>query len=163
MKKLSKWFDRCFSVLAGLALIIMVALVFYNAILRYVFNSGFPPAEELSRFMFVWVSFIGIIIANKAGAHVSVTLLVDHLHGAAELIVRILRELVILITLAVIFYGSVLYTLNCNYKTPATHTNFMLITVSELIMAVAMIIMTMSNILKDIILHKNKGKKEDEQ
>lgn len=154
MKRLSKWFDRCFSVLASVALIMMVVLVFYNAILRYVFNSGFPPAEELSRFMFVWVSFIGIIIANKAGAHVSVSLLTDRLHDTAGLIVRILREIVILVTLGVIFYGSILYTLNCNYKTPATHTNFILISISELIMAAAMLVMTVSNILNDIILHK---------
>jgi len=49
-------------VIAGL-LALMVVLVFGNVVLRYVFNSGITMSEELSRWLFVWLIFLGAIIA----------------------------------------------------------------------------------------------------
>ena len=41
----------------------MVLMMFGNVILRYAFNSGITISEELSRFFFVWLTFIGAIVA----------------------------------------------------------------------------------------------------
>jgi hypothetical protein len=37
----------------------MVVLVFGNVVLRYGFNSGIAVSEELSRWLFVWLTFMG--------------------------------------------------------------------------------------------------------
>ena len=39
-------------------LAIMVVLVFGNVVLRYAFNMGITVSEELSRFLFVWLTFL---------------------------------------------------------------------------------------------------------
>ena len=44
-------------------------MVFGNVVLRYAFNSGIAVSEELSRFFFVWLTFIGAIVAMRDGAH----------------------------------------------------------------------------------------------
>ncbi|NDY93052.1 TRAP transporter small permease, partial [Ideonella livida] len=44
--------------LVGL-LAVMVVLVFGNVVLRYAFNSGITVSEELSRWAFVWLTFLG--------------------------------------------------------------------------------------------------------
>ena len=41
---------------------IMAVLVFGNVILRYGFNSGIVYSEEVSRFLFVWLTLIGALI-----------------------------------------------------------------------------------------------------
>mgnify|MGYP000346749033 CR=1 FL=1 len=41
----------------------MIGLVFLNAILRYCFNSGYPPSEEWARFLFIYITFFGAIEA----------------------------------------------------------------------------------------------------
>ena len=45
----------------ALGLAIMVVLVFGNVVLRYAFNSGITVSEEVSRWLFVWVTFLGAI------------------------------------------------------------------------------------------------------
>ena len=55
-------------VLAAL-LLGMVLMVFGNVVLRYAFNSGIQVSEELSRFFFVWLTFIGAIVAMRDGTH----------------------------------------------------------------------------------------------
>ena len=36
----------------------MVVMVFSNVVLRFIFNSGIPVSEELSRWSFVWLTFL---------------------------------------------------------------------------------------------------------
>ncbi len=54
----------------------MVVLVFGNVVLRYVFNSGIPISEELSRWLLVWLTFLGAIVALRQHAHLGVDTLV---------------------------------------------------------------------------------------
>ena len=34
----------------------MIGLVSYNAFLRYIFRSSFPPSEEWARFLFIYIT-----------------------------------------------------------------------------------------------------------
>ncbi len=51
--------------LMAAALMVMVVLVFGNVVLRYVFNSGITMSEELSRWLMVWLTFLGAIVALR--------------------------------------------------------------------------------------------------
>ena len=62
----------CYAVVV-LALVIMVALVFGNVVLRYAFDSGIAAAEELARICFIWCSFVGAIIALHQNVHIGIT------------------------------------------------------------------------------------------
>ena len=64
--------DRGCRVLDGLCvacLAAMVVMVFGNVVLRYVFNSGITISEELSRWLFVWMTFLGAISAVREHGH----------------------------------------------------------------------------------------------
>ena len=58
--------------LIALFLAIMVVLVFGNVVLRYAFNSGITVSEELSRWLFVWLTFLGAIVAMREHGHLGV-------------------------------------------------------------------------------------------
>ena len=58
-------------VLAGL-LLGMVIMVATNVVLRYGFNSGLNFSEEMSRYFFVWLTFIGAVLAFKDHGHIGV-------------------------------------------------------------------------------------------
>ena len=47
----------------AVCLAVMVVLVFGNVALRYIFNSGITMSEELSRWLLVWLTFLGAIVA----------------------------------------------------------------------------------------------------
>jgi TRAP-type C4-dicarboxylate transport system permease small subunit len=63
------------------AIALMLVIIFFQVISRYIFGYTFDWSEELSRFLFVWVVFIGsaLIIGDKG--HMAVQLLPDMLSG----------------------------------------------------------------------------------
>jgi TRAP-type C4-dicarboxylate transport system permease small subunit len=63
----------------ALCLTVMVALVFGNVVLRYVFNSGITVAEEMSRWFFVWLTFLGGVVALREHGHLGTEVLVGRL------------------------------------------------------------------------------------
>src|SRR5918994_5521779 len=65
--------------LIALFLAIMVVLVFGNVVLRYAFNSGITVSEEVSRWLFVWLTFLGAVVAMREHGHLGVDSLVKRL------------------------------------------------------------------------------------
>ncbi|WP_297849460.1 TRAP transporter small permease subunit, partial [uncultured Desulfovibrio sp.] len=48
-----------FEIFCAVIFLGMIGLVFYNAFLRYVFSSSYPPSEEWARFLFIYITFFG--------------------------------------------------------------------------------------------------------
>ncbi|QXL85580.1 TRAP transporter small permease [Comamonas sp. NLF-1-9] len=61
---------QTFEVLIVACLAIMGILVFGNVVLRYAFNSGIAISEELSRLLFVWLIFLGAVLASAQRVHI---------------------------------------------------------------------------------------------
>ncbi len=89
----------------------MIGLVSYNACLRYIFRSSFPPSEEWARFLFIYITFFGAIEAFYHHKHICVDLVTDHLHGMARKIVDIIATLFSLSAMALLFFGGIAYVL----------------------------------------------------
>ena len=62
----------------------MLVMVFGNVVLRYGFNSGITMSEEVSRMLFVWLTFIGAVVAMKDHAHLGMDSLVRKLPPAGK-------------------------------------------------------------------------------
>jgi TRAP-type transport system small permease protein len=74
--------DGCFKLLRffmAACLLAMVVLVFGNVVLRYAFNSGITVSEELGRWLFVWLTFIGAVVAMRDRAHLGMDSVVSRL------------------------------------------------------------------------------------
>jgi tripartite ATP-independent transporter DctM subunit len=56
----------------ALAVIVMTSLVFFQVANRYIIGWVVPWTEEVSRILFIWITFVGAYIALKANSHISV-------------------------------------------------------------------------------------------
>lgn len=74
----------------------MAVLVFGNVVARYLFNASFGWVEELTRYMMIWLAYLGAGLALRHGNHVAVMMLVDALPRAPALWLRGLVGLVML-------------------------------------------------------------------
>ena len=54
------------------AMVVLCVLVFLNVVLRYGFNSNLMLTEELARYIFVWLTFLGSILAYARNGHIRV-------------------------------------------------------------------------------------------
>ncbi|HJW57757.1 MAG TPA: TRAP transporter small permease [Burkholderiaceae bacterium] len=78
-KHLSRGVSRVLEVTIVACLAIMSILVFGNVVLRYAFDSGIAWSEELARLVFVWLIFLGAILASREHAHIGFDTLVTRL------------------------------------------------------------------------------------
>ena len=76
LQKVIGAFYRLLEVILVVAMIVMFCLVFTNVMLRTFFNSGIDFAEEIPRFAFVWITFIGAVIGMYKHTHLGVDMVV---------------------------------------------------------------------------------------
>ncbi|MDB5857296.1 MAG: Tripartite ATP-independent periplasmic transporter DctQ component [Ramlibacter sp.] len=84
----------------------MLVLVFGNVVMRYIFNSGISISEELSRMLFVWMTFIGAIVAVAEGTHLGMDSVVQRLPPAWALAFALLSDIAIVVCCVLLGQGA---------------------------------------------------------
>lgn len=92
--------------LMAASLALMVVLVFTNVVLRYALSSGIAVSEELSRWLFVWLTFLGGIVALHERAHLGTDILVSRLSMRGKKICLGLGHLLMLFVCWLLFKGT---------------------------------------------------------
>ena len=106
---LNRWIDlycRALGALMVLCLTLRVVMVFTNVVLRYAFNSGINVSEELSRWLFVWMTFMGAVVALRQRGHLGTDMLVARLSVRGKRAVLGLAYVLMLFCCALVFQGS---------------------------------------------------------
>ena len=106
MNKFERWAVKLAEALLAALLLGMVLMVFGNVVLRYAFNSGIQVSEELSRFFFVWLTFIGAIVAMRDGTHLGMDGFVSQLARRGKLVCLTLCQGLILLCCGMLFWGT---------------------------------------------------------
>lgn len=88
-----------------LCLAAMCVMVFGNVVLRHVFDSGINTSEELSRFLFIWLTFLGAIVVAREGGHLGVDMLVERLPRRARRASLIASRLLTGVCCAIFLWG----------------------------------------------------------
>jgi TRAP-type C4-dicarboxylate transport system permease small subunit len=81
-------------------------MVFGNVVLRYGFNSGITASEELSRWLFVWMTFLGAVVAVRNHAHLGTDTLVSRLPLAGKKICFVIAHVLMVGLCAVMAKGA---------------------------------------------------------
>ena len=112
---------RAVEALIALMLAVMVVLVFGNVVLRYGFDSGITVAEEISRWLFIWITFLGAIVALKEHAHLGVDMVVGRLPAPVKKLCLAASHLLMLYMLWLLYQGSVAQArINWDVQAPVT-------------------------------------------
>ena len=106
VQKLIDQICRLLSLLMVVFLSLMVLMVFGNVVLRYGFNTGITMSEELSRWLFVWMTFLGALVALRHHAHLGTDSLVSRLPVMGKKICLGLTHLLMLYLCWLMFSGA---------------------------------------------------------
>lgn len=104
--KILHWLDRHIEeVLLVLFSTVMVAVIFLQVVMRQ-FDSSLSWSEELARYCFIWLVYIGISYGVKKDRHIKVDVLLLLLKTKGKLILTIIANLLfIAFAIFVIRYG----------------------------------------------------------
>ncbi|MGJ7544275.1 TRAP transporter small permease [Variovorax sp. LT1R16] len=137
---MNRWVDGVCKGIDGLIafmLALMVVLVFGNVVLRYGFNSGITVSEELSRWLFIWMTFLGAVVALKEHGHLGVDMVVQKLSPRGKKICLALGHLVMLYIVWLLFLGSVAQArINWDVTAPTTGAPMAIVYAASIVFSV---------------------------
>lgn len=87
----------------------MAVLVFANVVSRYLLNTSIIWVEELTRYMMVWVGFLGAGLVLRLGAHIAIDTLQDLLPARAAQILRAAIVVLLALTFTAMTWLGVRY------------------------------------------------------
>lgn len=99
-------FYRLIEIILVLCMAVMLVMVFGNVVLRLFFNTGIDLSEEMPRFAFVWMTFLGGIIGLHRRSHLGVDMVVQALPVLGRKVCWAISQVVMLICALIIFYGT---------------------------------------------------------
>jgi TRAP-type C4-dicarboxylate transport system permease small subunit len=106
MKKLNALFFKLAEVTLVIMLSAMVIMVFGNVVLRYGFNDGIISSEEISRFLFIWITFLGAIVTFRDNGHLGLDSVVRKLSTRGKKLAFTLSNVLMLGCCTLMFYGT---------------------------------------------------------
>lgn len=99
-------FYRLIELVMVVCIATMLVMVFGNVVLRIFFNTGIDLSEEIPRFAFVWMTFLGAIIGMRKRAHLGVDIVVKLLPVWGQKICWALSQFIMLVCCIYIVYGT---------------------------------------------------------
>jgi len=142
----------------------MVISTFLQVIFRYLFNHPLFWSEELSRYCFVWIVFVGAAIAMKQGAHIGVDYFVMKLPSRFKNFLRIVINILIISFLVIIIKQSIFVVIvNMSQYSPAIRIPMGLIYLAipvGLSLMLGYVIIMNYQLLKSILSYQGKRRQE---
>ncbi len=143
--------EVAFQIFCATVFLSMIGLVFYNALLRYVFKSSFAPSEEWARILFMYITFFGAIEGFYRGRHIAVDMVTSLLHGATRKTVDIVAQILALAALGLLAIGGVsLVEQTIDTKTVATGLNMAFVNGTLPLMAIVVIFIRLRELVATI-------------
>ena len=126
MRRIETFFFKGLEGLMVFLLAGMVVMVFGNVVLRYLFDTGIDVSEEMSRFFFVWLTFVGAVVVGRENAHLGVETLVAKLGETGRKVCMVLSDIFVVICCAVFFWGTWLQAeINATNYAPITEISML--------------------------------------
>jgi TRAP-type C4-dicarboxylate transport system permease small subunit len=104
MRVVLRSLDRLLDGVTILILAVLLAVVGVQIFARYVLNHSLYWSEELARYLFIYLVFLGAAVALRRDGHIRVSFLVERLPAGLQRAAAVLVDLVVLV-----FAGTVLW------------------------------------------------------
>ena len=134
-------------------LLAMACIVFANVVLRYTANSGITVSEELSRWLFVWLTFMGAVVALREHGHLGTDGLVSRLPATGKKVCLILAQVAMLYVSWLLLKGSwAQMVINADTEAPVTGASVGIFYASGVLMGGSAIAILLRDLLRTLFV-----------
>lgn len=140
--------------ICGLLLAAMSIVVFGNVVARYLFHRAFAWSEEIALFMFLWLVFLGAVLALLRNRHLGLDILINALPASIRPHILLLGNCITATALWFMVYGGYKYYLTTvPWPAPGTHIPYGYINAVLPLSALLMLVILIKQTL-DLFAHK---------
>jgi len=142
--KVKAFFSKLLNLYKGiiiLLIMLMFIIVGTNVFSRYVLNNSLGWADELSRFIFIWISFLGAVLAYLENEHVGLNFVVEKMPSIhIKNIINLISDLLVLFVVVFLCYYGWIVANSATNVSPALYipmkTVYMVVPFSALLMVI---------------------------
>ena len=153
MTKVLDFIEKALMVIVGLLMIIMVAVVFMQVVLRYGFKASTTWADEIARYCMIWTVFLACPVGYRRHCHIKVDVLTRKFTPGFRRIMEFLMYLLQVVFLGVLLAASRQYLAKIGRQLSQTlKVDMRLVFLGVVIGAVLMIVFILEAMYKDCVL-----------
>ena len=146
-----RFLNKLLAFITASAMAAIVLIVFANVALRYIANTGLTWSEEIAVNLFVWVIFLGAILAGLDGQHIKVDMLIKQLPRKIQKIFLAISSLCVLFALGILIIGGIdVVEVTHRNISAATGIPFSYISSALIICAICLVFVTLYNTYKEL-------------
>lgn len=125
------WLDENLeSTLCMILLCVFTVILFIQVVMRYVFNNSLSWSEEIARYLFIWLVFIGISYGAKQMKHLKIDVFLNIFPKKVRPYLVIFADVIVLVFAVIVVYSA--YTIVTQYlkigtASPAVHVPYWVI------------------------------------
>ena len=144
-------FDKILAFATASAMAAIVLVVFVNVVMRYALNTGLTWSEEVAVNLFVWVIFLGAVLAGLEGLHIKVDLLTSRLSRPVQKVFAVISCGCVLFAMGVLIVGGIdVVKVTDKNISAATGLPFSYISVALVVCAVCLFFITLYQTYKEL-------------
>jgi len=120
VKKILDVIEKALKIIYTVFMAVIVTILFYAVVMRYIFHQ--PPgwSIELSRYMFVWLVMLSAIVLTREQSHIQITFILNRLSDRVKFVwLNILRILMLGFCLIMVHQGLAIYPIVSEASSPA--------------------------------------------
>lgn len=106
MNKLDQLIQKFLLWAIGTLIFAMMVVTFSQVVARYAFANSLSWSEEVGRYIFVWITFLGMSAAFQARAHVALDFLINLLPAKPSKLLTIINALLVAVVGAALIVGG---------------------------------------------------------
>lgn|SRR5699024_7831275 len=137
--------------------IFTVVVIFSQVVLRYIFSSSLPWSEEIARYAFIWMIYVGVSYGVKRQKHLSVDVITMLFNDRGKIIINIISNILFLIFALVITYYGIDIVGRITRESAALEIPMEYVYLALVVGMILTSIRLIQNIYKDYIKLKNNG------
>lgn len=106
MRRLINAYNKLEANVLVVSLAVTVVVIFFQVIMRYVFNNSLSWSEEFARYVFIWQIWLGASVSLKEDDHISVDVISGKLGPRGKCLLALFANLVLLgFSIFIVDYG----------------------------------------------------------
>jgi TRAP-type transport system small permease protein len=160
IEKVYQYLMKIIEIFVGILITLMVVIVFANVIGRYFLHASVAWSDEVARFMMIWMSLLGAVLAYAKNEHLGLDLVVQAVPKSVAKFINILGDLLVMVAVFMIIKGGYnLVMQNLSWLSPGASISYGFV---YTIVPICGVILFLQTILKLVIDVKAVTKREDE-
>ncbi|MCT2581849.1 TRAP transporter small permease [Actinophytocola gossypii] len=118
------WVNRTLGTFVAAALGGITLVLLLQVLMRYAFRSPFVWADEVTRILMVWLTFVGAALAYRTRSHIGITTVLDAVrrrggHRRAAVMNVVIQAVVVVSCAALLIGGVIVLVATAGHLTPA--------------------------------------------